>query len=117
MSQYPNSYAPTLSKGMLWDSSMIEPNDTLSPAMLKQRMYIADIEGCEAAAKSLNVLFFKIEFPGMIWQYDLVALNKRLPGVERLQEDAALQGHVCAEVLNGLQAQHIAIEPPAVFHI
>ena len=85
--------------------------------MFKQRMDIANIDGSEAAAKPLNVLFFKIEFPSMIWQYDLVALNKRLPGVERLQEDAALQGHVCAEVLDDLQAQHIAIEPPAVFHI
>ena len=30
MSQYPNSYAPTLSKGMLWDSSMIDIAEDMS---------------------------------------------------------------------------------------
>lgn len=30
MSQYPNSYAPTLSKDMLWDSSMIDIAEDMS---------------------------------------------------------------------------------------
>ena len=96
---------------------VIEPNDPLSPAMLEQRMDITDIKGCEATAEPFNVLFFKIEFPRIIWQYDPVGLNKRLPGVKRLQKDTALQGHIFSEVPDDLQAHHITIELQAVFHV
>ena len=55
---------------------VIEPNDALAPAVLKQRMYIADIKLFQMIAECVHILFFKIELSRVVRQNNLVRSDK-----------------------------------------
>ena len=59
----------------------------------------------------VHILCFKIEFPGVAFERDVVRMDERPPRFQRLQNDTAGQRDICAEVGNDVQSQYIVIEP------
>ena len=55
---------------------VIEPDDALAPAVLKQRMDIADVKLLQVIAESVQILFFKIELSRVVRKKNFVRSNK-----------------------------------------
>ena len=96
---------------------VIEADDALAPAMLKQRMNIVDIKPFQMLAEGVHILFFKIELSRVVRQNDVVRSDKRRPCIQGLQHKSAVQGNIGAEVGDNIHPQHIMIELPAFLHV
>ena len=82
-----------------------------------QFVNVENIKGLQMLIESAHILRFKIEFPGVTFERHIACMDERLPCFQSLQNKAAGQRDICAEVSCNLHPQYIVIELFTFFHV
>ena len=58
---------------------ILKADNPLSPMVFVQFVNVENIKGLQMLIENVHILRFKIEFPGIAFEYNIVRMDERLP--------------------------------------